>query len=121
MNGGKSNMPSERVDEGLLIRYLLGNLNEKEEEQVEDRAFGDPDYRKTLEAVETDLIDTYVRGGLSPAERRAFEHRFLTSPTRWTKVEFARALARVADETGRPERPATPGFLAFFRAGQTGL
>jgi hypothetical protein len=53
-----------------------------------------------------DLIDTYVHDGLSQSERRAFERRFLTSPNRWSKVEFARALARVTAESTEPERPA---------------
>jgi hypothetical protein len=99
-------MGSERVDEELLVKYLLGNLPETEEVQVEDRAFADANYLGTLEAAEADLIDTYVRGGLSQSERRAFERRFLTSPNRWGKVEFARALARVTAESAEPERPA---------------
>jgi hypothetical protein len=52
-----------------------------------------------LEAAEADLIDAYVRGGLSPSERRAFERRFLASPQRRTKVEFARALSKVTSES----------------------
>src|ERR1700686_3525838 len=105
MNGGKSRIRSERVDEILLVRYLLGNLTEEEQAQVEDRAFADTDYRDALEAVEADLIDAYVRGGLSPSERREFERRFLTSPGRRSKVEFARALARVAAESKAAGRP----------------
>jgi hypothetical protein len=96
-------MGSERVDEELLVKYLLGNLPETEEVQVEDRAFADANYLGALEAAEADLIDSYVRGGLSQSERRAFERRFLSSPNRWSKVEFARALARVTAESTEPE------------------
>src|SRR5213594_1873976 len=106
MNGGESVMQSERFDEGLLVKYLLGDLSETEQVQVEDRAFADADYLGPLEAAEADLIDTYVRGGLSQSERRAFEPRFLTAPSRWSKVEFARALARVTAESAELERPA---------------
>jgi CheY-like chemotaxis protein len=92
MNSGKSHVRSEHVDEMLLVRYLLGDLTEEEQGQVEDRVFEDSEYLGALEAAEADLIDSYVRGELSRLERR-FECRFLTSPQRQSKVEFARALA----------------------------
>jgi hypothetical protein len=98
-------MGSERVDEELLVKYLLGNMPETDEVQVEDRAFADANYLGALEAAEADLIDTYVRGGLSQSERRAFERRFLTSRNRWSKVQFARALVRVTAASTAPIRP----------------
>jgi hypothetical protein len=110
-------MESERVDEALLVKYLLGDLSESEQVQVEDRAFADADYLGALEAAEADLIDAYVRGGLSQSERRAFERRFLTSHSRWSKVEFARALARVAEDSPQPERQASrQTFVSLIRA-----
>jgi hypothetical protein len=99
MDGGKSDMRTERVDEVLLLNYLLGRLPEEEQVRVEDRAFRDADYLGVLEGAEADLIDSYIRGELSQTERRHFERRFLTSPQRRTKVEHARALARVAAES----------------------
>ncbi len=91
-------MRTERVDEDFLLKYLLGTLPEEQQVQVEDRALSDAVYREALEAAEADLIDSYVRGELSPSDRRAFEQRFLASPQRRNKVEFARALARVSAE-----------------------
>jgi len=85
----------------LLTQYLLGKLSDEEQVRVEDRAFADPQYLAAVEAREADLIDAYVRGELSEADRRAFEGRFLTSPKRRSKVEFAHALARVTDEAPR--------------------
>ena len=92
-------MPSKRDDEARLIPFLLGSLPEEEQVQVEDRAFADPEYMTAVEAAEADLIDAFVRGDLSPSDRRAFESRFLTSPGRLRKLEFARALARVTAES----------------------
>jgi hypothetical protein len=109
---GKSNMQSE-PGETLLLNYLLGNLSEEEQAQVEDRAFADAGYLAALEAAEADLVDTYVRGGLSQSERRAFEARFLTSANRRSKVEFARALARVTPEPTGQELAAPR--LRFIR------
>ncbi len=96
-------MRSERVDETLLAKYLLGNLTDDEQVRVEDRAFADPDYLGALEAAEADLIDAYVSGQLAESDRRGFERQFLTSAARRTKVEFAKALAKVAAESMRAE------------------
>jgi hypothetical protein len=97
-DGGKSDMRSERVDEILLTNYLVGKLSEEEAVQVEDRAFEDAAYLGEMEAAEADLIDAYVRGDLRGSDRREFERRFLTSPGRRGKVEFAVALARAMAE-----------------------
>jgi len=102
-------MRTQGVDDALLVRYLLGELSESEQVAVEDRAFAESEYLGALEAAEADLIDTYVRGGLLESDRRAFEHRFLNSPNRRRKVEFARALAVVAAES--PTHPQTRPFV----------
>jgi hypothetical protein len=119
MNRGRPHVRSERIDEMLLVKYLLGNLTEDKQVQVEDRAFSDPDYLAALEAAEADLIDNYIRGDLSQSERRSFERLFLNSPLRRSKVEFARALARVAAESKLaglvPQPSARPSLLAFLR------
>jgi hypothetical protein len=98
-------MPAAHDDDRLLVKYLLGNLSETEQECVEDRAFNDASYLTELEASEADLIDTYVRGGLSQVDRRAFERQFLAVPDRRKKVEFAKALARIATESRQAEPP----------------
>ncbi len=114
-------MRTERVDEVLLQKYLLGTLSEEEEVQVEDRAFADAGYLGVIEAAEADLIDAYVRGELPSADRRRFEARFFLSPQRRSKVEFARALARVAAESDiSPVAVARPSawqaFLEMLRS-----
>ncbi len=96
-------MRSEPIDETLLVKYLLGDLSEEEQVRIEDRAFAGEEYRTALEAAEADLIDAYVRGELSAAERRGFEQRFLSSPQRCRKVAFARDLAIVTAEAKATE------------------
>ena len=83
---------------------------------MEDRAFADGDYLSALEATEADLIDAYVRGELSQSDRRSFELRFLTSPERRRKVEFARALATITSESKTQESRAAgrPFFMRAF-------
>src|SRR5215475_14735771 len=82
----------------LLNRYLLGDLIEEQQVEIEERAFRDPGYMRLIEEVEVDLIDEYVRGGLTDRERRQFEARFFESAERRRKVEFAKSLAAVRPE-----------------------
>jgi hypothetical protein len=108
-------MPSQPSNETRQVNYLLGNLSEEEQVQVEDRALADADYLSALEATEADLIDAYVRGELSQADRRNFELRFLTSPERRRKIEFARALDTLTSQSTSEESPSA-GRSSFMSA-----
>ena len=88
-------MAADLNNEKLITRYLLGDLPEAQQVEIEDRAFADKEYLALVTAVENDLIDEYVRRELSETDRRKFESRFLASAERRKRVEFAKALARV--------------------------
>lgn len=88
-------MAADLNNEKLISRYLLGELSEEQQVEIEDRAFADKDYLASITAVENDLIDEYVRHELSEVDRRKFESRFLASAERRKRVEFAKALSRV--------------------------
>ena len=91
-------------DEKLISQYLLGELTEEQQVEIEDRAFSDKDYLASITAVEDDLIDEYVRGELSPTDRERFETRFLASAERRKRVQFAKALRTVVSESAVPEK-----------------
>jgi hypothetical protein len=95
-------MAADLNNEKLIARYLLGDLNEEQQVEIEDRAFADKEYLALVTSVENDLIDDYVRHELSETDQRKFESRFLASAERRKRVEFARALARVP--VAAPER-----------------
>jgi hypothetical protein len=89
-------MAADPSNEELIARYLLGELSEEQQVEIEDRAFADKEYLASITAVENDLIDEYVRHELSETDRRKFESRFLASAERRKRVEFAKALARMS-------------------------
>ena len=97
-------MATDLNSENLIARYLLGELSEEQQVEIEDRAFADQKYLASITAVENDLIDEYVRNELSAAERRRFEQKFLASAERRKRVEFARALAGVIAEEAAPKK-----------------
>ena len=96
-------MAADLNSETLIARYLLGELPEEQQVEIEDRAFADKSYLASITAVENDLIDEYVRNELSGAERQRFEKQFLASAERRKRVEFARALTGVISEEAAPK------------------
>jgi hypothetical protein len=97
-------MAADLKSEKLITQYLLGELTEEQQVEIEDRAFSDQQFMASITAVENDLIDEYVREEMSASDRRRFESRFLASESRRKRVEFARALAHLLNETRVTER-----------------
>ncbi len=93
-----------RVAEATIRRYLLGDLPEDEEQALEDRFAQDDALFATVEAVEDEIIDDYVRDRLASHERARCEERLLASPGQHERVAFARALAARTAATPAPRR-----------------
>lgn len=85
-------MGEDAPSDETLIRYLLGQLSEHDQSQLEEEYFSDDGAFERLCALEDELIDRYVRGKLSGAQRERFEKRFLQSPQQQKRIEFARSL-----------------------------
>lgn len=96
-------MSDDSLTEEVLVRYLLGDLGQEEQAEVEDRAFVDREILQRILAAESDLIDEYVRGELQESARLQFESRFLASAARRRKVEFAKALAQIPPSASSDE------------------
>jgi hypothetical protein len=83
--------------EGIMTRYLLGELSEPERAALEQEYFSDPQLFDQLVQTENDLIDDYVRGRLSSPLRERFEQCCVTDPKRRVRLRFAEALATRLD------------------------
>lgn len=85
--------------ERLLIRqYLLGELDEPEREQLEQRVITNPDYKEQVLITEEEILDEFVNGTLSPRELESFNRMYSSSPAQRRKVKIAQALNRYAFE-----------------------
>jgi hypothetical protein len=82
-----------------MAQYLLGQLPDEEQAELEHRYLADDALFEELVAIEDDLRDAYVRGELSRPDREAFEQRLLTAPRQKQEQEFARTLCRYLGET----------------------
>jgi anti-sigma factor RsiW len=80
--------------EDACTRYLLGELSEQEQAQLEEAYFTDDALFERFIAVKDDLIDAYARGALTGQSRERFEQHFLASPPRRKHVKEAREFIR---------------------------
>ena len=104
------------LSEQNIRRYLLGELSEQEQVDIEDRAFEDQKVLQEILTVEQDLIDDYVSGDIPEEKRQGFETHFLASAERSKKVAFAKALAAVVNAS-----PATATSVATAPSWRTKL
>jgi hypothetical protein len=104
----------------ILVRYLLGELSEPEQQRVESHYFRDMEFLEQLLIVEDELIDSYVIGELSDERLERFEDYFLQSPERHEKVIFAEAwqafIARQDKRSYKPESYSQPQSIFKHRS-----
>jgi hypothetical protein len=86
-------------DTRLLVRYLLDDLSEGEQERVEDRYAADKAFFAKLLVAEDELIDSYVLGDISHDNRSKFEQVYLTNPHRRKKVESNKVILELVENT----------------------
>ena len=87
-------MQLDYKEQEYLRRYLLGSLPPEEIAALEERLLTDTVFYDELLMVEDELIDQYLSGEQSGAERESFEAHFSLAPERQQKVRFARALKK---------------------------
>src|SRR5947209_9956303 len=111
----------------MLTRYLFGELSEAEQAQLEARYFADAQTLEQLVQLETELVDSYTRGRLSPHMRDRFERAYLINPNRRVRLRFSEALAakleqihaaRGADQTNVNVASWWQRFAALLTGGQ---
>ena len=101
------------IDDKMLTRYLLGELTEPEQVQVEELLFADATCYDRLQALKAELTDQYVRAGLSHREGQTFAQRFLKTADGYEDELFARALDVVLHEQPAERQPAKPPALTW--------
>ena len=79
-------------NEKTVTRYLFGELNQTERDELEDRLFLDEDFGLSVNAIENDLIDDYLRENFSLAKRAKFEEQYLITESRRTRLEAVKIL-----------------------------
>jgi hypothetical protein len=102
----------------FINRYLLGELRDPELSRFEEEFFAHDDFYTRVLDKEDELIESYLRDGLSGRERTQFEKTFLRTPEGRRKVAIYKALTAPRDTTRsrHAERPSLrQTLLAFLR------
>lgn len=81
-------------DQSSIRRYLLNQLTDDEQQQIEQRLLTDDDLFEQFQATEDELVDQYLSGVLTKEETKMFEKHFLVTPERQLKLRFAKAFRR---------------------------
>ena len=97
-----------------FTRHLSGTLTDEERDALEQAAFEDDALFDELSAIESDLVDSYVRGELDDETGRGIAAMLETSPRMQTMAETTMALqtwrgakGTVAKEPSAPRQSAT--------------
>lgn len=94
----------------ITRRYLLGQLTEEEEQNVEERLLSDDDLFQELELTKDELTQEYVSRQLTGKERKWLENHFLISREGEQKHDFAKTFAVYA----RDHQAQPPKALSFI-------
>ena len=115
-------MNISRKEDQTIRQFLLGQLSEKEQEQVEDRIFADPDFAEEVEIVEHELMAEQRAGNLTEDENERFAAKYASRVNRaaldlertfnefvCARTESFRSEPQLSDDPP-PERIISPAF-----------
>src|SRR5438552_17421442 len=94
-------MAQQFFDDARIRKYLLGDITQEDQEQIEQRLLIDEEFGEKLSMARTEMVDAYVAADLSAKEREKFEKHFLSTPEHVQTVKIARALNRRLEERSR--------------------
>ena len=99
-----------------LRRYLLGQLGEPEEEQLEMRLLTESAFVEEFDMMVDEITASYVAGKFAGEEKEQVERYFLRAPERRKKLEFmTELLDQIPGARDRGARPS-PSFAERVRA-----
>jgi hypothetical protein len=84
--------------ENLIRRYLFGELAEANQAALEQELLIDRGKFDRVWATENELVDSYVRGEMSRADRERFEGHYLASPLHSERVAIAESFLTNIDQ-----------------------
>jgi len=103
-------------DQKRIREFLLGKLNEDEQQQLEERLIVEDDLFEEFEVSKGELVEEYCANELNPEEHQWFEQHFLVSPEGKETYALATALGHLQRKAPEPSRPSFwERFQNFFR------
>lgn len=85
-------MTSTTNDQAVIRKYLLGRLDEDEQQKIEERLMLEDDLFDEFEVSKGELVEQYCAGELGQTERAWLERHYLATPEGKQKIALAAAL-----------------------------
>jgi hypothetical protein len=85
-------MTEAAVTDEVIRRFLLGDLDDRERERVEEVFLSDPRTRDRILMTEDDLIEGYLEDCLNPVELEKFLKYYLCASQQRRKLRIAKSL-----------------------------
>src|SRR6185503_8468225 len=82
----------ETVSDVLLREFLLGSVDEDERERIEDVFLTDSQARERMLVVEQELIEEYLEGALTTADREKFLSRYAQTAEQRRKLRITKSI-----------------------------
>jgi hypothetical protein len=115
-------MTEAAVTDEVIRQFLLGDLEDRSRQRVEEVFISDPNTRDRVLMTENDLIEDYLEDSLSPLEREKFVSHYLATPRQRRKLRIATSLreyviaeAVAGKPLAREETLATPKWRSYFQ------
>lgn len=118
-------MRDDAPTEEIIRQYLLGRLDDQHDRErlLSEQTFLDDELSEKVDSIEEEIIEDYLDGAISVADRIAVEEYFLRPPERKQKLQFARTLrghfatasaVATKNKAGVPSKPVgTAGASGF--------
>lgn len=95
-------MKELRQEQAVIRQYLLGELDDDDRQQVEQRLLTERDYKEEVLIAEDELLEDFIAGALEERERELFLKNYLSAPLQKRKLTIAQALNKYAANATRP-------------------
>lgn len=105
-----------QIPDTKIIKYLLGNLNESEAQEISLRIIEDKSFENEMLFAESELIETFLEKSLTPEETKLFQTNFLINEERENHLKELYLLKKYASNKHRQEEVSeiqekhSPGF-----------
>ncbi|HXD31526.1 MAG TPA: hypothetical protein VN643_10440 [Pyrinomonadaceae bacterium] len=89
-------MKEQPVNDALLRKFLLGEIDEETRQQIESRFITDHLFREKVLAFEDDLVEDYLEDGLAAEERERFVSRYADTSARRQQLRIVKSIKQYA-------------------------
>lgn len=96
-------MENQVPNDATIRDYLLGRIDSETDlaKRFDELMFSSGEFSESIDVIEDEIIEGYLEGTLSAADKKAVESHFLQPPERQRKLREARLLSRCFSSAAR--------------------